>query len=200
MDNDHDCSDYVPSDDDNKEDIILSDPEYDSEDNNDNAEASDSSGRYITNNSTALFTSKSGVESWAAEPLLPLTSKTSQRNIIREKSGLTRYAIRMNGSLGDCFFLCFRNNLLEEIYKWTNKEGQGVFSNNWKDTTVAELRKVIGTLLLVSVYKSSNEDLSQLWHMEHGRPIFCKIISRNRFQNILRVLRFDDAAARQSAR
>ena len=46
---DNDCSNYVPSDDDNEEDIILSDPEYDSEDNNDNAEASDASGRYITN-------------------------------------------------------------------------------------------------------------------------------------------------------
>ena len=200
LDDDDNCSDYVPSDDDNEEDIILSDPGYDSENNNDSAEASDASGRYITNTSTALFTSKSGVESWAAEPLLPLTSKTSQRNIIREKSGLTRYAIRMSGSLGDCFSLFFRDNLLEEICKWTNKEGLRVFSNNWKDTTVAELRKVIGTLLLVGVNKSSNEDLSQLWHMEHGRPIFRKIISRNRFQNILRVLRFDDAAARRSAR
>ena len=106
----------------------------------------------------------------------------------------------MSGSLGDSFSLFFRNNLLEEICKWTNKEGQGVFSNNWKNTTVAELRKVIENLLLVGVYKSSNEDLFQLWHMEHRRPIFCKIISRNRFQNILRVFRFDDAAARRSAR
>ena len=167
LNDDDDCSDYVPSDDDNEEDIILSDPEYDSEDNNDNAEASDASGRYITNTSTALFTSKTGIESWAAEPLLPLTSKTSQRDIIREKSGLTRYAIRMSGSLGDCFSLFFKDNLLEKICKWTNKEGRGVFANNWKDTTVAELKKVIGTLLLVGVYKSSNEELSQLWHMEH---------------------------------
>ena len=200
MDDDDDCSDYVPSDDDNEEDIILSDPEYDSEDNNDNAEASDASGRYITNTSTALFTSKSGVESWAAEPLLPLTSKTSQRNIIREKSGPTRYAIRMSGSLGDCF-LCF-----SEIIFWKKyvngliKRSTCIFKYNWEDATVAELKKVIGTLLLVGVYKSSNEDLSQLWHMEHGRPIFRKIISLNRFQNILRVLRFDDAAARRSAR
>ena len=97
LNDDDDCSDYVSSDDDNEENIILCDPEYDSEDNNYNAEASDVSGRCITNTSTALFTSKSGVESWAAEPLLPLTSKTSQRNIIREKSGLTRYAIRMSG-------------------------------------------------------------------------------------------------------
>ena len=151
LDDNNDCSDYILSDDDNEEDIILSDPEYDSEINNDNAEASDASGRYITNTSTTLFTSKSGVESWAAEPLLLLISKTSQRNIIKEKSGLTRYAIRMSGLLGDCFSLSFRDNLLEEICKWTNKEGQGVFSNNWKDTTVTELRKVIGTLLLVGV-------------------------------------------------
>ena len=115
LDDDDDCSDYVPSDDDNEENIILSDPEYDSEDNNDNAEASDASGRYITNTSTALFTSKSGVESWAAEPLFPLTSKTSQRNTIREKSGLTRYAIRMSGSLGGCFSLFFRDNLLKYV-------------------------------------------------------------------------------------
>ena len=115
MDDDDDCSDYVPLNDDNKEDIILSDPEYDSEDNNDNAEASDAFGRYITNTSTALFTSKSGVESWAAEPLFPLTSKTSQRNIIREKSKLTRYAIRMSGSLGDYFF-CFSEIILWKKY------------------------------------------------------------------------------------
>ena len=36
--------------------------------------------------------------------------------------------------------------------------------------------------------------------MEHGRPIFRKIISRNRFQDILHVLRVDDAAARRSRR
>ena len=56
MDDDDDCSDYVPSDDNNKEDILF-DPKYNSEDNNDNAEASDASGRYITNTTTASFSS-----------------------------------------------------------------------------------------------------------------------------------------------
>ena len=78
LDDDDDCSDYVPSDNDNEEDIIFSDPEYDSEDNNDNAEASDASGRYITNTSTALFTSKSGVESWAADHYLHLLLKQAK--------------------------------------------------------------------------------------------------------------------------
>ena len=63
--------------------------------------------------------------------MIHLTSKTSRRNIIREKFGPTRYALRTSGSLGDCFCLFFINNFLEEICKWTNKEGQGVFSNNW---------------------------------------------------------------------
>ena len=55
LDDDDNCSDYVPLDDANKENIILSYPEYDSEDNNDNTEASDASGRYITNITTAIL-------------------------------------------------------------------------------------------------------------------------------------------------
>ena len=53
---------------------------------------------------------------------------------------------------------------------------------------------------LVGVHKSSNEDFSQLWYTEHGRPIFCKIILGNRFLDIVRILQFDDAAARRSCR
>ena len=90
---DDDCSDYVPLEDDNEEDIILSDPEYYSEENNDddddNAAGRDANDKNITNTTTALFKSKSGIESWEAEPLLYLSSKTSQRNVIREKSGPT---------------------------------------------------------------------------------------------------------------
>ena len=51
---------------------------------------------------------------------------------------------------------------------------RGVFLENWKDTRVVELKKVIGTLLLVGVYQSSNKGLSQLWHMKRGKPIFRK--------------------------
>ena len=81
---DDDCSDFVPSDNDNEEDIILSDPEYDSEDNNDdNVAARDVNDKNITNTTTALFKSKSGTESRAAKLLLHLTFKTSQRNIMR---------------------------------------------------------------------------------------------------------------------
>ena len=64
--NDDDYSDYFPSNNDNKEDIILSDPEHHSEENNnydDNTEARDANDRSNANTITALFKSKSGVES-----------------------------------------------------------------------------------------------------------------------------------------
>ena len=75
------CSDYVPLDDDNEEDIILSDPEYDSEDNNDdddNAAGRDANDKNITNMTTALFKSKSGIESWKAERLLHLLKRAKE--------------------------------------------------------------------------------------------------------------------------
>jgi len=53
---------------------------------------------------------------------------------------------------------------------------------------------------MLSVYKSKNEDICQLWSLENGRPIFNKIMSRQRFQDVLRVVRFDDAEYRRQHR
>lgn len=50
------------------------------------------------------------------------------------------------------------------------------------------------------MYKSKNEDVAQLWSRDDGRPLFNKIMPRQRFQQILKVLRFDDAASRRQQR
>ena len=89
---------------------------------------------------------------------------------------------------------------MDEICKWTNKEGRQSLPGRWKDITVTELKKLIGVLLLIGVYKSNNENVSQLWCLTDGRPIFNKIMSRNRFQEVIRVMRFDDAEARRTRR
>ena len=60
--------------------------------------------------------------------------------------------------------------------------------------------KVIGLMVLIGVYKSKNEDSCQLWSLEKGRPIFNKIMNRQRFQDVLRVVRFDDAEYRRQHR
>ena len=48
-------------------------------------------------------------------------------------------------------------------------------------------------VILIGVYKSGNENTTQLWSKDDDRPIFNKIMSCGRFQQILIVLRFDDA-------
>ena len=65
---------------------------------------------------------------------------------------------------------------------------------------MTELKKLIGVLLLTGVYKSNHENVHQLWSLTDGRPIFNKIMSRNRFQEVIRVMRFDDAEARRARR
>lgn len=60
----------------------------------------------------------------------------------------------------------------------------------------SELKKYIGVILLIGVYKSKTENVTQLWSQEDARLIFNKIMSQKRFQQILQVMRFDDASAR----
>ena len=58
--------------------------------------------------------------------------------------------------------------------------------------TVIELRKMIGVLVQIGFYKSNHKNASQLWSLTDCRPIFNKIMSRNLFQEIVRVMRFDN--------
>ena len=66
--------------------------------------------------------------------------------------------------------------------------------------TVTELKKLIGVLFLIGVFKSNHENVFQLWSLTDSRPIFNKIISQNRFHEIVRVMRFDDAEVRRTGR
>jgi hypothetical protein len=84
--------------------------------------------------------------------------------------------------------------------KWTNKEGEAVFGDNWKKMEREELLCYIGLMLLSGVYKARDEPVAQLWSTDSGRPLFSKSMPRTRFTNIARVLRFDDAASRRQRR
>lgn len=116
------------------------------------------------------------------------------------KPGVTRFAIRNVDSPLSAFQLFMRNPLLKDILKWSNKEGSGVYGTAWEHITDEELLCFLGLSILSGVYKSRNESLRQLWSIEDGRPIFNKNMARNRFEQITRVLRFDDAIRRRENR
>ena len=71
---------------------------------------------------------------------------------------------------------------------------------NWTAIDQSEFDKFLGIVILIGVYKSNSENVAQLWSKEDGRLIFNKLMSRNRYHQILRVLRFDNANARRSNR
>uniref|UniRef100_A0A915DZE4 PiggyBac transposable element-derived protein domain-containing protein n=1 Tax=Ditylenchus dipsaci TaxID=166011 RepID=A0A915DZE4_9BILA len=79
----------------------------------------------------------------------------------------------------------------------TNKEGSRVLANVWKSLTIEEFRRFLGVLFLIGVYRGKNEPVPMLWNMNIGRECIRNGVARNRFYQILRFLRFDDAERRR---
>lgn len=134
---------------------------------------------------------------WHKQPLKQAAGRQRAANVIHSTPGPTRFALRNVGNPLTAFELFFRNSFLKDIQKWTNKEGGHIYGENWKDITEEELRCFLGLSILSGVYKSRNEAVRQLWSKDDGRPIFNKSMPRDRFQQISRALRFDDAAHRR---
>jgi len=144
--------------------------------------------------------SKDGRLTWNSTPVKEASGRLGAQNVLQNAPGPTLYAIRNVDSPLSAFQLFMRSSVLQEIVKWTNKEGSLVYGENWKDVTDKELLCFLGLSILSGVYKSRNESIQQLWSLEDGRPIFNRGMARNRFQQISRAMRFDDAIRRKEHR
>ena len=148
------------------------------------------------NASSTCFISRNNKENWSSTPCTSNTGRTAACNIFCERTGPSRYAKSQCELESDSFKLFFRNTstrtLLDKIRDWTNAEGLLVYKENWAVIYQSEFDKFLGVVILIGVYKSSSENVAQLWSKEDVRPIFNKLMSRNRYQQILRVLRFNN--------
>ena len=77
--------------------------------------------------------------------------------------------------------------------QWTNHKENIVYGGSWKPVDNEEFKVFLGVIILIGVYKSKNESVKQLWRTFDDRPIFNRIMSRGRYQQILRFLQFDNA-------
>lgn len=82
------------------------------------------------------------------------------------------------------FELFVEPSILQNILKWTNKEGNITYGNKWIDLDREEFECFLGLLILAGVYKGHNEGIVNLWNTEHGRNIFNSSIARKRFTEI----------------
>ena len=89
--------------------------------------------------------------------------------------------------------------MLQEIGTFMIIEGNLNLKDRWKQLHPEKFKIFIVTLLLVGVYKSKGEPV-QLWSKDDVRPIFNANFTRNRFQETLRLMRFDNAGERRQNR
>ena len=72
-------------------------------------------------------------------------------------------------------------------------------NDRWKQLDLEKLKIIIVTFLLNGVYKSKGEPVLLLSKGDI-RPVFNAIFTRNRFQERLRIMRFNNAGERRQNR
>ena len=131
--------------------------------------------------------------------IVQASSLTSVRKNIsfNERSGITPYAInRIDGSALSAFLLIINNTIIKRIVDSTNAEA---VVNQRPDPTFSceknDLLAFIAIQLCRGVF-CKVQSIKELFSMKYGLPIIRSLMSRDRFQLIMRFLRFDDKTTR----
>lgn len=100
----------------------------------------------------------------------------------------------------------FDDKIIEQVYQYTQAEITIKLASIKKkqsyhrDTSIVEIRAVIGLLYLAGSLKSGNVDLEELWSDRYGISIFRATMSQHRFAFLLSCFHFDDRSTRDSRR
>ncbi|XP_011859481.1 PREDICTED: piggyBac transposable element-derived protein 4-like isoform X1 [Vollenhovia emeryi] len=92
------------------------------------------------------------------------------------------------------------------ISRYTNKKAASVYTafneahpdsqREWKPITVQEMYSFIAILICSGVNNSNTDHISDMWN-PISYPLYRATMGNNRFRNIMRYIRFDDANTRQ---
>jgi len=138
------------------------------------------------------FTGKDG-SSWQKLSTFQVQrGRLQQQNVVNVMPGPTAFATNcvIEGSPSS-FRIIFSEAMLRNIQKCTISEAQRVTGDvNWK-MTLRELDKFIGLIITRGVLGQRGLPCSSLWNTSWECPIFSNTLSRNRFMEIMRFVRFD---------
>lgn len=133
---------------------------------------------------------------WKKEPFQQ--GRAQAHNILRGPCNKPIvYANEVVDSPEDVLLFFLDEKVLTLIIKFTNLYGNN-HCKNWKDVDMIELKAFIGLLYLGGLNKQGISDCRDFWDPLFGITLFSAAISRSRFQEINRCLRFDDKRFRNS--
>ena len=130
----------------------------------------------------------------------PGLGRASSSNVFSERRGPTSYCHRsvVNGSPYSAFHLFIDEHMLKCIQKHTINHGKK--DNDDFDLHVDELESFIGLQIARGVLVGKNTPEKQLWSKEWGQLFFRNTMSRDRYQEIMKHLGFDDVFSRRQRR
>ena len=96
------------------------------------------------------------------------------------------------------FRLFIDEPMLRSILKFTVNHGKA--DNPNFSVEIRELEKFIGLQIARGVLVEKNTPIYQLWSKEWAHPIFGKTMSRDRYKELMRHLRFDNFSTRRERR
>ena len=130
----------------------------------------------------------------------PSLGRASSSNVFSERPGPTSYCHRsvVNGSPYSTFHLFIDEHMLRCIQKHTINHRKK--DNDDFDLHVDELESFIGLRFALGVLVGKNTPVKQLWSKEWGQLIFRNTMSRDRYQEIMKHLWFDDFFSRRQRR
>ena len=141
---------------------------------------------------SAILLAKSG-RAYVTNP--PRIFRRGIENIVRENQGLPKDG--RTEQIDETFKLFLTPEIVDKIVLHSNEEAN---RQNIPLTNVCEVYSYIGLLLLMGAEKDTSQSVHDLWSSLHGRAIYIGAMSRNRFEQLTRVLRFDDKNTREERR
>ncbi|KAF4527436.1 hypothetical protein B566_EDAN016066 [Ephemera danica] len=127
--------------------------------------------------------------------LPPGARRRAPQNIVRQSEGVTA-----EGMVEDEFeaFLKFISpRMLTKILRHTNEEAR---LHGIEEFCKDEMLAFIGISILMGVLQDTTISISNLWSPLYGRNVYIAAMSRTRFQQILKCIRFDDKQTRAERR
>lgn len=124
--------------------------------------------------------------------------RISRHNILREEAGPTGYAKRnVDNTCVSSWRLFIDNSMLRNIQKCTETEASRQLGGSPWTTSMEELDAFISCLYARGIYGAKNFPVDQLWNKTWGPNFFCETMSRDKFNQIKRFIRFDLKSTRR---